>query len=209
MKDYSVKAIDSKDTYDMLLNIHYAKRIPSISYAFGLFFEDELVGAVTYGTPPSPSLRTGIAGKDYESVVLELNRLVLINNKPNEASFLVAKSLNLLPSPSIVVSFADKSQGHKGFVYQACNFYYSGLSAKRTDWKLKGKEHLHGMTIADEFRGMPNRSQLMKEKYGDDFYLKERPRKHRYIYFIGNKYQKLELKRATKYPLSKKYPKGD
>ena len=33
---YYVESIDSRETYDWLLNKHYAKRIPSISYAFGL-----------------------------------------------------------------------------------------------------------------------------------------------------------------------------
>jgi hypothetical protein len=34
---YSVKSIDNFACKDWLLNKHYAKRIPSISYAFGLF----------------------------------------------------------------------------------------------------------------------------------------------------------------------------
>lgn len=95
---------------------------------------------------------------------------------------LVGRSLRMLPKGLFVVSFADTEQGHKGFVYQACNFRYYGLSAKRTDWKIKGMEHLHGQTVADEFRGKPDRAKLMREKYGDSFYLKDRPRKHRYIY---------------------------
>ena len=99
---------------------------------------------------------------------------------------MVAKSLKMLPE-SIIVSFADTDQDHKGIVYQACNFTYHGLSAKRTDWKVKGKEHLHGQTIADEFRGVKNRAQAMRDKYGDDFYLKPRSRKHRYIYIVGSR----------------------
>src|SRR5690606_38056970 len=131
--------------------VHYAKRVPSISYAFGLFLNNELVGVVTYGTPPSAPLRRGICGDDYKSMVLELNRLCLLYNRKNEASMLVGASLRKLPRPRIVVSFADTNQEHVGYVYQACNFVYCGLSAKRTDWKVKGKEHLHGQTIADEF----------------------------------------------------------
>ena len=49
-------------------------------------------------------------------------------------------SPKLLPKPKIVISFADTEQQHKGIVYQACSFTYHGLSAKRTDWKIKGKE---------------------------------------------------------------------
>ena len=51
---------------------------------------------------------------------------------------LVGRSLRLLPKPSVVVSYADTAQGHVGYVYQAANFIYTGLSAKRTDWKKTG-----------------------------------------------------------------------
>src|SRR5690606_32986634 len=129
-------------------------------------------------------------------------------NRKNEASRLVGKSLKMLPKKSIVVSYADTSQNHVGYVYQACNFLYCGLSAKRTDWKIRGKEHLHGQTIADEFRGKPNRASLMREKYGDDFYLSPRPRKHRYVYICGDKYFRKSVMKSLKYKIEP-YPKGN
>lgn len=155
-----VAKINRNQCEPFVIGIHYAHRWPSISYSFGLFDGDELIGVVTYGTPPSAPLRRGIAGDDLKDKVLELNRLCLKYNRKNEASFLVSRSLKMLPE-SIVISFADTSQGHCGIVYQACNFSYHGLSAKRTDWKAKGKEHLHGQSIADEFRGVKNRAQAM------------------------------------------------
>ena len=161
---------------------------------------------MTYGTPPSATLKRGIAGDKYKGDVLELNRLCLLHNKKNEASMLVGRSLKLLPKDKIIVSFADISQDHTGIVYQAANFLYCGLSAKRTDWKVKGKEHLHGQTIADEFRGVKNRAQAMRDKYGDDFYLAPRPRKHRYVYFTGSKIKKKYLRKALKYKIED-YPK--
>lgn len=203
MNGYTVRGITRKECEPFIIGIHYAKRWPSVSFRFGLFLHDELVGIVTYGTPSSSPLRKGVAGEVMSLFVIELNRLCLLNNNKNEASFLVSKSLKLLEGDKIIVSFADKEQGHLGYVYQACNFSYHGLSAKRTDWEVKGLEHLHGQTLADEFRGKPNRSKLMKEKYGDDFYLKPRSRKHRYIYIIGSrKFKKsVELKyKQEKYP---------
>ena len=38
--------------------------------------------------------------------------------------------------------------------YQACNFYYTGMSDKHIYWCVKGKEHLHERAILDEFKGM-------------------------------------------------------
>ena len=197
---YEVQAIQSKETYDYLRDIHYAHRIPSISYAYGLFKDAEIVGVVTYGTPASSTLCKGICGVDWQKYVIELNRLVLKNNLPNEASRLVAASLRLLPKPKIIVSFADTAQNHLGIVYQATNFIYTGLSAKRTDWKIKGQEHLHGVTVADKMRNKEGRRvDAMREAYGDDFYLAPRSRKHRYITFIGNRKEKQTMRSALKY----------
>lgn len=203
---YEVKQITRAECEPFVLGIHYARRWPSISFAYGLFNCGVLVGVVTYGSPASAPLKIVIAGADYKSDILELNRLCLKNNVKNEASILVGASLKLLPKNKIIVSFADIEQGHAGIVYQATNFIYCGLSAKRTDWKVKGKEHLHGQTIADEFRGVANRAQAMREKYGDDFYLKPRSRKHRYIYFIGSKVFKNKALAALKYKIEA-YPK--
>lgn len=199
----NVKPVTRQQCEPFIIGIHYAKRWPSISYSFGLFDEDDLVGIVTYGTPPSAPLKRGVAGDELKGEVLELNRLCLKNNRPNEASRLVSASLKMLPKGKIIVSFADISQGHNGCVYRASNFDYYGLSAKRTDWKVRGKEHLHGQTIADEFRGVKNRSKAMREKYGDDFYLAPRPRKHRYIFVTGSKSQKKRIKSKIKYKKQK------
>ena len=41
---YKVTSIDSNITHDWLLNKHYAKRLPSISFAFGLYGGGYFVG---------------------------------------------------------------------------------------------------------------------------------------------------------------------
>ena len=197
--DVDINNITRSDCEPFIIGIHYAHRWPSITYAYGLFDEGELIGVVTYGTPPSAPLRRGIVGDEHIGDILELNRLCLKYNRKNEASMLVGRSLKELPKGKFVISFADTEQNHKGIVYRASNFKYYGLSAKRTDWALKTKPHLHGQTVADEFRGQPNRSKLMREKYGDDFYLKPRTRKHRYIYVTGSAKQRMKLESKIKY----------
>lgn len=203
---FDVCRIESSSTYDILLNVHYAHRIPSISYAYGLFDEGLMVGVVTYGKPSSHPQRTGVCGDSLSKHVLELNRLCLTNNKKNEASQLVSASLKMLPKPAIILSYADPEQGHVGYIYQATNFIYCGLTAKRTDWMVKGLEHLHGQTIADRYRYHPKPSEAIRAEHGDNFYLKDRPRKHRYIYFTGSKTQRKVFKKALRYKQGA-YPK--
>jgi hypothetical protein len=206
LADVIIHPVSRIDCLPFIMDIHYAHRMPSVSYRFGLFRNNTLEGIVTYGTPSSAPLRSGICGPEFSASVLELNRLCLRNNIKNDASRLVAASLKMLPKDKIIISFADTDQCHVGTVYQACNFVYCGLSAKRTDWKIRGMEHLHGQTIADEFRGKCNRSELMRQKYGSDFYLKDRPRKHRYVYFVGSRKFKKKAFAALRYD-PESYPK--
>lgn len=191
--------IDRACAMDLILNVHYARRSPSISFTYGLFMDGVLEGIVTFGTPSSAPLRSGIAGEEYADNILELNRLCLYGNYPNHASLLVSRAVKMLPGNRIIISFADTACGHHGTVYKASNFMYCGLSAKRTDWKVRGMEHLHGQTIADEFRGMPNRSLLMREKYGDDFYLAPRSRKHRFVRIVGTRGFRVAARKAIRY----------
>lgn len=202
-----VRAISPEDAHPWLLNKHYAHRLCPISYAYGAFDGNDMIGVVTYGTPVSSTLRDGVCGKDYAPYVLELNRLCCESRK-NLASTLVGRSLSLLPKPSVVVSYADTGQGHIGFVYQATNFIYTGLSAKFKDPMVKGMEHKHHTTIGDEGRGHPSRVDFLREKYGaDNVYYVERDRKHRYIYFCGSKTQRKALLKSLKYQ-PEPYPKG-
>ena len=199
INEYKVLQISYQQTKPFILDIHYAKRMPSITYAFGLYFKNELVGVVCYGSPPSQSLCKGIAGENYKSIVLELNRLVLKNNIKNEASFLVGNSFKLLPKPSIIVSYADTSQNHTGYIYQATNFIYTGLSDKRTEWRLKNSNK-HSKTICEQY------SLEERKNNPDKFEVIDRPRKHRYIYIIANKKDKKMIMQNLKYQVSK-YPK--
>tara|TARA_R100000742_G_C4277840_1_gene100038 strand:- start:2101 stop:2742 length:642 start_codon:yes stop_codon:yes gene_type:complete len=188
--NFTVSSITSKETYDWLLYKHYLKRIPSISFSFGLFDRSVLVGVVTYGTPASNSLCVGLCGKEYKSIVLELNRLCINDELPsNCASFFISRTFKLLPKPTILVSYADKSFGHTGYIYQATNWIYTGLSDKRRERYNPDDLEKHGRHISSL-----------------DLPLRDRPRKHRYVYFIGSKKDKKLLKNKLLYP-TKEYPK--
>jgi len=207
--NYQVKSIDYQDCKEWFLKKHYLKRLPSISFCFGLYENEILIGVCSFGNAIPLTMKRSICGKEYEGLVYELNRLILNDNHyKNAPSFFVSQCLNMLPKPTIVVSYADKSQGHNGYIYQATNFIYAGLSHTQKDWVIRGEEKKHSRTLMDEFAFQPNRIQLLKEKYGDRLYQVQRQPKHRYIYFVGNKKQKKELI-SKLIPKPKPYPKGE
>ena len=158
-----------------------------IIFAFGLFEKTKLVGIITYGKPASHSLCIGVAGEHNQNLVIELNRLVLKNNKKNEASILISASFKLLPKPSIIVSYADTKHKHVGVVYQATNFMFTGTTKARTD--MAGKDGKHS-----------------RHHLGDSTDRVDRSAKHRYIYVIGNKKDKKTLTKQIKYK-TMPYPK--
>jgi hypothetical protein len=204
---YTIKSIDNFQCKDWLIHKHYAKRIPPISYAFGLFDSVNILqGVITYGIPVGNSLRDLWLNK-YK--VLELNMLVINEGlEKNVLSFFVSNSFELLPKPHVIVSYADTSKNHHGYIYQATNWAYTGLSAEFKDYMVKGMEHLHGASVFDLSRGQENRVEWLREKFGDKLYMAERPRKHRYFYFIGKKNEVKDMRKMLPYKIEA-YPKGD
>lgn len=202
LKGWSVQAIDSAIAQDIVVRNHYLHRKAPCSAAFGLFDPtNKLWGVVIYGTPSSSALRKGIAGADEALNVIELTRLWIDDDAPrNGESFLIGRSVRKC-GKEIVVSFADTAQNHYGVVYQATNWIYTGLSAKRTDWTVEGIDK-HGHTWADKYTAAE-----MREMFGDKFTLKPRSRKHRYI-FINAKGKRRETILAKLNYKQQPYPKS-
>lgn len=195
---YTVKTIKNSETKDWILNKHYAKRMCSISYAFGLFDKKNILqGVCTFGSPPSRALCVGVCGVENAHKVYELNRFIINDNQKNVSSFFISKCLKLLPKGLIIVSYADTAQNHHGYIYQATNWIYTGLSAKRTERYDINNPNKHSKSVTEQ-KGV---------KY-EDLAVRERPQKHRYIYFTGSKTQIKHLRSSLKYD-EKAYPKGD
>jgi hypothetical protein len=193
---YKVKSIKKELCKEWLLYKHYAKRIPSISYAFGLFDDKILQGVLTVGKPASNALCIGICGKHNTKFVFELNRLCVNDGlKKNVLSYFVSQSLKMLNN-IILVSYADTSQNHNGYIYQATNWIYTGLSAKRTERYDINNPNKHSKTVTDN-----------KKINYQDLAVRERPQKHRYIYFIASKKQRKKWLKELNYKICK-YPKG-
>ena len=194
MKDkYQVKSIDTYLTKEWCLKKHYAHRIPSISFAFGLFRNNILVGVCTYGMPPN--YQEMIAWKPYD--LLELNRLVVDDNlEKNSLSFFVSKTITMLPIPKVLISYSDFRMGHHGYIYQATNWIYTGVGGEG--------QNIYIMKDGSE------RHQRHQDKI--DLRLVEKIEKTtgkaRYYFFNGNKKDKLKMKEMLRFEVLS-YPKGE
>lgn len=187
---YIVKSIDSYLCKDWLLNKHYAKRLCSISYSFGLFENNILVGIMTIGKPASNQLCIGVCGSENSKFVYELNRLCINDGlEKNVLSFFLSKSLKLIKENMILISYADTQMYHNGYIYQATNWIYTGATKERTDIGFENGKHSRHY---DKNIDYSNR--------------KFRSSKHRYIYFLGK--LKNKFKKELNYKIQS-YPKGE
>jgi len=203
LENYYIERISYSQAMELVVANHYLHRKAPCSMAFGLFHKDSLdcLGVVVYGTPASSALRKGLCGVEQVENVYELTRLWVDDSVPkNGESFLIGNTLRLLDK-EIIVSFADNAQQHIGIVYQATNWIYTGLSAKRTDWTVEGIDK-HGHTWADKYS-----AQEMRELFGDRFSLQQRSRKHRYVFINASKSRKKQLLSLLRYPVMP-YPKA-
>lgn len=92
----------------------------------------------------------------------------------------------------IVVSYSDMAMNHHGYIYQACNFIYTGCTKERTDKYVPNGGH------SRHYRKDENAE-----------YRVLRSAKHRYVYFCtNNKNLKLKWESELRYPIQP-YPKGD
>lgn len=200
LEEYTIRRISYSMAMEIIVREHYLHRKAPCSNAFGLFHGNSIKGVVCYGTPSSAPLRGGIAGPHNAMNVVELTRLWVCDSVPrNGESFLIGRTLKM-SGKEIVVSFAEIDQGHVGTVYQATNWLYTGLSAKRTNWVVDGVDR-HCQTLADKYT-----AREIRAKFGDGFRLEERPRKHRYVFINATGRRRKELLAALRYPILP-YPK--
>lgn len=185
--------ISRKEAVDFLHDKHYSGRDPVTSFCFGWVIEGELSAVCTFGKPASHSLCIGVCGKDWSGRVYELNRLCAVDNMKGPISCFVSACLRELKSMGgyIVVSYSDTAMKHNGYIYQACNFLYTGATKRRTDKYTEGNKHSRHY-----------------DKDAIEVYRKVRSAKHRYVYFAMGKAEKKKALKDLKYPIMP-YPKGE
>jgi len=202
-EDYDVRPMAPAEVYKWMIEKHYLHREPRAKFAFGLFKNEQMVGACTYGMPPI------LLNKKFDPwPCFELNRVALIEHEEkNLVSYFVAQSLKMFPvTPAIVISFADPNVGHAGTIYQALNFIYTGRSRTASKFMINGKE----IPSRSLFRKYGTQSVPELRKIGLDLKVEQTEGKHRYFIFVGDKRQKRSMfEMIKKYYEIQNYPKAD
>jgi len=164
---YKVIKIKNFIADEFIKNFHYLSSYPTNikNRKFGLFENNNLIGVASFGACVSRNLTFNLIPNIDPSNFIELNRLIIIQNKKNLLSWFVSKCLKKLDE-KIIVSYADPKY-HSGYIYQALNFIYTGLT-KSTNINI----------AAGSYRHKDNKAEYINIKNNS---------KHRYIYFNGSK----------------------
>lgn len=132
-----------REAAELVEKFHYSRRVPSnvqlICTAHlpgGLFGRDGEAVAAAYFTIP---------GTRWGEPVMELARLVRKNGDKFPLSKLVGFAVRRMRTlTDLLVSFADKTQGHTGYIYQACGWNYDGARERRMDGVVWGGHFIAG-----------------------------------------------------------------
>lgn len=134
----------------MVLAYHYSKRVPSnvqmigsLHLDGGLFGGDgPMVAAAFWTIPPTR----------WKEPVIELARLVRGDERV-PLTLLVSLCVRELKKRGndLLISFADKTQGHEGYVYRASNWRYSGKLERRMDGLMVNGQFIGGRACNHKF----------------------------------------------------------
>ena len=187
VKDFEVKLITRKDVQDFIEKWHYSQSINGlrVSHVFGLFCDDDLIGAMIYG--PLGMANTWKKYGETENDVIELRRLCCIDNTPKcTESYFIGKTQRWLKKNTnhkIIVSYADAHYNHTGIIYRATNFQYDGLTSKGRVIDYDGRTY-HDKAIRTKYKGkLKPFAQRLKQalESGDAKYIST-PGKHIYTF---------------------------
>ena len=218
----SVRPISKSVAKDIVVNNHYSGIWTKVSYALGLYIQDDshqffestdkLIGVATYGDPIGRHSGQSISPLLERTEVLELTRLFVFDGYGcNIESWFVGQTFKWLRKHAkhirALISYSDPKVGHLGTVYQSTNWIYQGNRVRPNDswsfkWSEDGEWH-HSRTSFVKFG--TNNPKKIQEMINKPFWIKKEPRKHRYVYIL-DKSKKSRILKTLKYP-SLPYPK--
>lgn len=137
-RDYVVRRVPHAESSAFIREYHYAHGCSNTSSeSFGLFRNDEMVGAALW-MPPTKVCAITIDPVEWRRV-LALSRLAIAPSEPrNAASLFIGSMMRTLNSErrwTAAVTFADESQGHTGAIYRATNWRYLNRTKPGARWE--------------------------------------------------------------------------
>lgn len=203
-----IRKLDNSYAKQFMRINHYTHSCAKCSIAYGIFRNDELECVIVYGQPSGKFLAQSIWNGGNEQECLELLRLFSFDRCPkNIESWSISKSIKELkkdmPQVKVLVSYADGSAGHVGYIYQASSWDYVGKGSTECKIFIDGVRQ-HRRNLYDIYG--TSSIVALKEKLGNRLLVEnERISKNKYIKIIRDRKNIIKKLKVKSMP----YPKGD
>ena len=173
----------------VLVRHHYLKSMPGgTQLALGAFVGTRLQGVLTLGVGPPMVFRL-VDGADPGDCAT-LSRLWLSDALPRNSESrvlgVVLRALKRCTSLKFLVSYADPAMGHRGGIYQAAGWLYTGLSQATTLIDLGDGVPRHSRTVGHAFG---THSIRHFEAHDIPVHTVQQEPKHRYLHFIDSSWR--------------------
>lgn len=191
-----IRLVSKKEASELLIPYHYLTKESNgfrSGFNYGIFVDGKINAVCIFHNPSVPELVKGCFGleRNEQEGILELGRLVKNPNHDNIIlSQFVAHSIKELRKETevkAILSYAD-TRYHAGFIYQALNFGYYGMTTQKSDFWFEQSDGSYIKHVRGKVKGAKG-------------IWKPRPRKHRYLIIYDKTLQ-------TKWT-SESYPKNN
>lgn len=183
-------------------HFHYSKSVPVNTFGYNVYMDKVWCGVILFGTGANNHI-----GEPYglaQGEAIELVRIAM-NGKQKEVTKPLAIALRLIkkdcPAVKLIVSYADVDQKHKGIIYQASNWIYTGIYNVGTvsGYMIKGKK-VHNKTIYGY--GVKQNLESVKKFIDPNAEKFVTQGKHKYLYAVDKSMVELIQGLAKPYPKS-------
>lgn len=212
LRSCTVEPIAREHAKKIIVEYEWLGTMPRSARAcYGLITPNsEIVGVTVFGIGHGTEARKVCGDKHYhETICLERGTCTYWCH-PHSASYLIPRSCRLAHQEygwRIFYAYADPAAGEIGTVYQSCNWDYLGQGIGRNGESYHS-EALY-LPTGEKYSG-----RQLRNKNIDRYSLRDSPNwelrrnldKHKYIWLIGTKRERKQLKAALRYPLLP-YPK--
>lgn len=199
-KEIIVRPIEKKFADKVIRRIHYSGKVVNNSQLnFGVFLNDKILGAMSYGPPTDKSKLIGLVKNTEWNGFFELNRMAFDDKLPKYSeSRAIAISIRWMKKNAKhikwIVSFADGCQCGHGTIYQASNFRLTQIKSNDRLLILPNGKVAHRLTFQDGgsvlSKEMNKTGLTSLNKYLNEYHKGWKPIEGymlRYIYFIDKK----------------------
>jgi hypothetical protein len=204
VRDMTVGPVAASDVQEFAHRYHYTGVGNNANWRWGLWHGAVLLGIVSYNLP-TRSVCASVFGAEHLRRIWHMGRLALAEDAPrNSESRLIGGSLRAItrehPEVWAVLTYAATDVGHIGYVYQATNALYTGMSDERSVryYTDQGGQR-RGTHLDGTFVNASRAAEL-------GWQLQQGGRKHRYVYILGTKRQRRQRLAMLRLP-SLPYPK--